>query len=387
MVNAVAALALCAVALLVHDASAENCVDLGNLGCGIACNDGNSGYGYLMYSEQSWHQRGSVHNDNADHFACVKYDGGTWYYDTNSAWAAFSVASTGSKVGLCKYRTFLVPALTYAPCFCVSVALVSDISSSTRAPPTTAVTCTSLGDVNCGVACNDGGKGYGYLMFSEQSWHRRGIVYHDNADHVACVRLEASTWYYDTNSKWVAFDVVSTDVLVAMVDFTSDKVVALPATATSFNGVQYGTSSGDLTFEADRWCGGGNDGEFGVGGSSFCYASAAEDVQCLGTGDLGKGVACNDKATGDGYLLYSKDTIPEVYKGGAEHIACARYSNNAWSIDNNDGWTSFSADSQTGASSLLPLPSTARIELRTARLGSVPPLSFLWGEIISQGLS
>eukprot|EP00854_Cymbomonas_tetramitiformis_P014099 gene14099-16672_t len=337
MVNAVAALALCAVALLVHDASAENCVDLGNLGCGIACNDGNSGYGYLMYSEQSWHQRGSVHNDNADHFACVKYDGGTWYYDTNSAWAAFSVASTD-----------------------VLIASV-DFSSDTA----TALTASSSGlyqGVNYGFASGD-------ITVQADYW------------------LEASTWYYDTNSKWVAFDVVSTDVLVAMVDFTSDKVVALPATATSFNGVQYGTSSGDLTFEADRWCGGGNDGEFGVGGSSFCYASAAEDVQCLGTGDLGKGVACNDKATGDGYLLYSKDTIPEVYKGGAEHIACARYSNNAWSIDNNDGWTSFSADSQTGASSLLPLPSTARIELRTARLGSVPPLSFLWGEIISQGLS
>lgn len=64
----------------------------GILGLGVACQEGNSGEGFLMYSLQSVHARflsHPPHEDNAYHFLCVRYAQGSWQYDSNSAWQPF----------------------------------------------------------------------------------------------------------------------------------------------------------------------------------------------------------------------------------------------------------------------------------------------------------
>jgi RHS repeat-associated protein len=60
----------------------------GALRYGINCYDSATGTGYLMYSEESVHERFSAYPpdaNNADHFICVKYVSGQWKYDTGSS--------------------------------------------------------------------------------------------------------------------------------------------------------------------------------------------------------------------------------------------------------------------------------------------------------------
>jgi hypothetical protein len=68
-------------------------VDVSPLNYGVACQDDATGSGYLLYSAESVHTRFAAnppHADNADHFICVKYMGGQWMYDNNTAYYAFT---------------------------------------------------------------------------------------------------------------------------------------------------------------------------------------------------------------------------------------------------------------------------------------------------------
>jgi len=74
---------------------ARSCVrSVGALGHGVACQDGNSGVGYLMYSAHSVMDRFRAYPPqihNAAHFVCVRYWGGVWQYDSNDAWHTFQI--------------------------------------------------------------------------------------------------------------------------------------------------------------------------------------------------------------------------------------------------------------------------------------------------------
>jgi RHS repeat-associated protein len=66
--------------------------DVTPVGLGVACLDGATGTGYLMYSKEDVYTRFAAHPpdgaNNARHFICVKYDSG-WNYDNNLAYYAF----------------------------------------------------------------------------------------------------------------------------------------------------------------------------------------------------------------------------------------------------------------------------------------------------------
>jgi RHS repeat-associated protein len=76
-------------------------------------------------------------------------------------------------------------------------------------------------------------------------------------------------WKYDNNSTYYVFTPRSTDILVAEVDFSADTVTDLVGQDSTSNGIAYGYASGDLTFEADKWNGSANDGEFYITGTSI----------------------------------------------------------------------------------------------------------------------
>jgi RHS repeat-associated protein len=70
--------------------------DVTQLKNGVACQDGATGTGYLLYSAENVHSRFAAHvpySTNADHFVCVRYSGG-WQYDTNDAYYSFTPRST-----------------------------------------------------------------------------------------------------------------------------------------------------------------------------------------------------------------------------------------------------------------------------------------------------
>jgi len=85
-------------------------------------------------------------------------------------------------------------------------------------------------EINYGVACIDGNTGTGYLMYSATSVHTRFSAndpHNDNADNFIAVKYDSGSWYYDDNDNWHTFTPVSTDTLVAEVDFSNDTVSSL----------------------------------------------------------------------------------------------------------------------------------------------------------------
>ena len=71
-------------------------ISISGLNNGVACQDGATGTGYILYSEESAHTRLAVHADNADNFICVIYDSDSneWSYDTNGAHVVFNPVDT-----------------------------------------------------------------------------------------------------------------------------------------------------------------------------------------------------------------------------------------------------------------------------------------------------
>lgn len=68
-------------------------IPLGALNRGIAAQDGATGIGYIMYSQQSVHTRWAAsppHQRNSDHLIAVKYISGQWHYDRNVSYVAFT---------------------------------------------------------------------------------------------------------------------------------------------------------------------------------------------------------------------------------------------------------------------------------------------------------
>jgi hypothetical protein len=272
----------------------------GDLGSGLACNDGAKGTGFIMYSVADVHSRFSstaVHKTAAHHFVCVRYDQG-WKYDTNGKWVSFTPADSDVLVASADFSLDMVTDLQGAGGMYQNVKhgyASGDLTITANkwqdmryakgefhvagkgfTPREDYATSNfnSAGDLGNGLACNDAAKGTGYIMYSEMDVHERfkatGKVHNDNAHHFVCVTYAGGEWKYDTNSKYIAFTPLSTDVLVAAADYGKDTVQDLKGNDGKEQNMAKGYASGDLTFTANKW-----DpmkyaaGEFHVGGTGF----------------------------------------------------------------------------------------------------------------------
>ena len=68
-------------------------ITLGDFGNGVVAQDGASGTGYLMLSEENVHDRfsdNSIHSQSADNLVTVKNIEGEWFYDTNTQYIPFT---------------------------------------------------------------------------------------------------------------------------------------------------------------------------------------------------------------------------------------------------------------------------------------------------------
>jgi hypothetical protein len=85
------------------------------VGMGAACLDTATGTGYLMYSAEEVNTRFVAHPpDGANkprHFICVKYDAGSWKYDNNLAYYAFTPKPSDVLVALLNFDTDTVTSL------------------------------------------------------------------------------------------------------------------------------------------------------------------------------------------------------------------------------------------------------------------------------------
>jgi len=273
-------------------------ISAGHLGNGIACQDHAKGSGFIMYSKENVHTRFAatpVHKQNAHHFVCVRYNKG-WKYDTNGKDVAFTptntdilVASadfTGDKVFDLKGSDGMYQKIKhgYASGDLVFHANKWDPAKWAKGEFTVVGkgfsplasykdgNFVSAGDIGNGIACQDNGKGSGYIMYSKADLHIRfkaKPIHSQGAHHFVCVKYDGG-WKYDTNSVWVAFTPASTDVLVAAADYSADTVKDLKGNSGSDQGIAKGYASGDLKFTANKW-----DpqkygkGEFHVAGTGF----------------------------------------------------------------------------------------------------------------------
>ncbi|MFK7847684.1 MAG: sialate O-acetylesterase [Rhodothermales bacterium] len=130
----------------------------------------------------------------------------------------------------------------------------------------------ALGDLNQGIAAHDQRTGPGYIMYSEESIHTR---FADNppsawnADHLIAVVLDNGEWKIDRNKYLlVPFTPLSSDHLLASVDFGTNELTHLVGINTIVEGINTGIVSGDLEITPEMWSGAPNAGEFGVTGTT-----------------------------------------------------------------------------------------------------------------------
>jgi len=129
-----------------------------------------------------------------------------------------------------------------------------------------------LGDINKGIAAKDDATGDGYIMFSKQNVFQRfssNKPNNDNSDHLIAIKRINNVWHYDNNGSYFVFTPASTDLILATVDFSANTIFGLTDSASVVHGIEAGYDQGDLTFFAQRWGGGNNNGEFTIEGTFF----------------------------------------------------------------------------------------------------------------------
>jgi len=214
----------------------------------------------------------------------------------------------------------------------------------------------NIGSLNYGVACQDGASGTGYIMYSVADigirFAARPNTESNNADHFICVRHDGTNWQYDTNSTYVSFLPAPNDVLVAAVDYSNDTVSDLAGTNNIINGISLGYVSGDMVFTANQWNGASNSGEFGISGTSFVpNHDLSWDANAVSILPRNSGVACQDGASGTGFILYSATSVHTRFSAhaphgsNADHFICVKYNGSDWVYDNNSSYYTFTPSS------------------------------------------
>ena len=208
----------------------------------------------------------------------------------------------------------------------------------------------SIGAVNNGIAAQDGARGRGFIMYSEEDVFSRfasHAPHRNNSNHLIAVKYEGCQWYYDDNGGLHAFEPRSTDVLLAEVDFERDTVTSLEGVARDAFGIAEGFAAGDLNFFANRWRGGFNTGEFTVEGTYFITHGSYDDGRRVSIGAVNNGIAARDRATGRGFIMYSEDPVHTRFASHAphgnnsDHLIAVVYEGCQWYYDDNGGLRAF----------------------------------------------
>ena len=182
---------------------------------------------------------------------------------------------------------------------------------------------TALGSVNSGIGVADDATGTGYLMFTEQDVQARfsppPVI--ANSQKLIAVRYQNNGWQYNDNTDWHAFTPVSTDHLLAEVDFDADTVTPLHCIGGAVNGINQGFSDApeddprrltgsieDLSFVANEWNEKSNDGEFTIYGNEFEKTWTHCAVVLAVTPDSSEA----DLVTNDGNVVLNGRYSPQV---------------------------------------------------------------------------
>ena len=275
--------------------------DLGDLGHGIAVHDDATGQGYIMYSQEDVMVRFAADQPNADnarHLIAVRLIGNSsWEYSNDSNWVAFTPAPSDRLIGEAFFAFDFVRSLETQSGGAVGVGDAripigfadSNIQffggqfnggtdsgefQVTGSYFSVASNSASIGAVNNGITVDDGATGTGFLLYSEEILRdrfRSNRPSGGDAANVFAVRFNTgtNTWQYSLDPNWIDFTPRASDRLIASLDFDADSVSSLQDVEGNFEGISVGFHDGDLTFAADSYRNGYNNGEFQVFGTSF----------------------------------------------------------------------------------------------------------------------
>ena len=198
-----------------------------------------------------------------------------------------------------------------------------------------------LGELKRGVSAEDDFTGRGYILYSQDSLFD---IYAPNyssyqATNFMAVYHDGDQWNYFNNERSFAFDPneLSNAVLVASVNFNTDRVEMLEGEKGFVHNIQSGYASGTIDVIANWYNGEVNEGEFGIeNGILVLQAKHRAD-----TGEFGRGVAAQDNFSGKGYILYTTENLQDVYTGSihpsqAEHFVAVYKQNGDWYRFNNE---------------------------------------------------
>lgn len=370
----------------------DETVLIGDVGLGIAVQDSAVGTGYLLYTEEDVATRfadSPPFEGNASNIVAVTYGsfpgsgGDQFTYDVNV---------DGQDQGLITDDTFSLGFVSSIDSIEIDIAHTwgGDLDIRLTAPDGTVYTLMdnesdqggsgnfdmglgpfdgSLANVDTYTFVESGGLSVyddtgGYVVadtFNARSWgggnHDAGdwnlrifddFFGDDTSIGTVTINYQSSgdvmSWAYNDNDSWVLFDPVETDRLIAAVDYTFDTVESLQGKSGTVFGIQQGFIDGDLSFQADRWDGVGNNGEFEVTGT---YFDVPQNVG--GIGDLGRGIAVSDNATGTGYIMQSAENVhtrfvdSPPFEGSSDSLIAVRYNEGlaTWQYNDNQTWVDF----------------------------------------------
>ncbi|MFC1757377.1 hypothetical protein ACFL2H_01240, partial [Planctomycetota bacterium] len=356
-------------------ATSDPITALGLINFGIGVRDKATGNGFILYSAESIHDRfvaNAPHERNSDHLIAVQYDGNEWQYNANGGWYGFVPVATDRLLASVNFGADTITSLQgrtgqiggievgYSDGdltffanrwngeendgeFAVEGTFFETANSNGNPV-------TDLGPVQRGIAVRDNATGNGFIMYSLESVHDRfsANAPHDrNSDRLIAVRIENGEWQYNANGGWFTFDPVATDRLLASVNFGADTISSLQGKTGQVGNVDLGYADGDLAFYANRWNGKENVGEFTIEGTFFEIDDSVGDP-VVSLGPVNRGIAVHDDATGNGYVMYSAESVHDRFtansphRHNSDHLIAVRFDNGEWHY-NADGreWFTF----------------------------------------------
>lgn len=210
---------------------------------------------------------------------------------------------------------------------------------------------TAIGDLGRGIAVADDAVGSGYIMYSEESVFDRFAAnppLANNSQHLIAVQYDDGTWTYSDNWQWISFSPIATDRLLAEIDFDVDMSTSLEGASGSSHGITLGYAEADLTFAANMWNNKYNAGEFMVTGTFFDDAIGGPTF--VPVGEINRGIATDDRATGTGYILHSPVSLFTRFAANPPHpsnshqLITVRFANGSWQYNDNTLWHNFTID-------------------------------------------
>ena len=345
-------------------------IPIGDLGRGIAARDDATGTGWLMWSNQSVQSRFSPApvSDAAQHFVLVQFINNQWMYDSNTQLIPFTPSSDDCLIAELDLDNDTIQ--TFSNNFPIINGIESGVPDTAititanqwngvpnageyglSVTPTVITSCPAqmpVGDLGKGVAARDTATGAGWLMWSSETVQSRFSPSppSDAAKQFIVVQYINDQWVYDSNTTLVAFTPENDDCLVASVNLTNDTVQLFNNASPRVNGIDSGEPDPALIITANQWDGVFNAGEFGLSVTPTIATSCPAQMPI---GNLGKGVAARDNATGAGWLMWSSETVqsrfsPSPLSDGAKQFVVVQYVNNQWMYDSNTALVPFTPE-------------------------------------------